>query len=112
MLAWHGFPDLSDRDEHAIDAVHSAFVTWASSRKARRLVDSISDDPAIRRKIDQAIRSGTDERLAELADELRHEVHDLIHDHVHAQVHHEVTHAVHDSGHVGGGHGGGGHGGH
>ncbi|MCW2522536.1 MAG: hypothetical protein JWO63_871 [Frankiales bacterium] len=50
-LAESGFPELPDRDEHAIDTVLRVFHGWASSREAGDLIVAIAHKQAARQKV-------------------------------------------------------------
>jgi hypothetical protein len=51
LLADAGFPELSDRDEHAIDTVLRVFLGWASSERASELIAWIERKELARQKI-------------------------------------------------------------
>jgi hypothetical protein len=126
MLAARHFPALTDRQELALDAVHSAFQRWTRTPKARRLAERSSRQirsELARRLADE--RPGLDlddlgDRLIQaLGSQLHQEVAHLVGQDVHQAIHHDVHHAVHQSvhsavqdaalHHAGGGHTDGGH---
>ena len=94
-LAAVGFPELSDRDEHAVDTVLRVFIGWASSDEASELVKSIAQKEAARGKILRRLDTGaaplglglmTQQRSHDEFDSLAvYEVHEQVAAQAHAQ---------------------------
>jgi hypothetical protein len=124
MLEAQRYPTLTDRNELALDAVHSAFQRWTRTRRARKLAERSSRQ--IRAELARRLAMERPELdLGDLGERLIHElgsqlhqdvahlighdVHHAVHHAIHHDVHHSVHSAVHDAASHGGHTDGGGH---
>jgi hypothetical protein len=101
MLEAQHYPRLGDREELALDAVHSAFERWTHTLKARTLAQRTHRE--IQYDLVRAQRSAieqTDLGLDDLADQLTHLMGSLIHQDVAQLIGQDVLHAVHSAVHA------------
>jgi hypothetical protein len=99
-LAAAGFPQLSDRDEHAVDTVLRVFIGWASSGKASELVESIEQKEAARGRVLRGLDTGAaplglgliahQRSRDEFESLVIHEVHEQVHARARALIEAEV----------------------
>jgi hypothetical protein len=105
MLQARGYPQLSDRDERALDAIHSAFERWTQTRKARKLAQRFYQEihyelGHVERSAGKHLDLDFDDLGERLVDAITADVHQNVAHHAGQAVHQAVQQSVHSAVHA------------